>query len=201
MHSLFEGAVSLHRRIFNAVENFADNWLPGLAARFAFLAVLYLYFLNSARTKVEEGFLGFFNVSDAAYFQIALPAVEAAGFDVSQVSFFPWTPIVWAGTYAEFLLPLLIVIGLFTRLAALGMIGFIIVQSIVDITVHQVGAETAGAWFDRFSDGLIWDQRTLWAFLLGYLVLKGAGAVSMDWALWRWWHSSPETPPHAATVT
>ncbi|WP_265518557.1 DoxX family protein [Nitratireductor luteus] len=181
-----EKIAGLHHRVFTALEVGTERWLLGLAARFAFLAVLYFYFLNSARTKVGEGLLGFFNLSDSAYFQIALPAVEAAGFNVSNLAFLPWTPIVWAGTYAEFVLPLLIVLGLFTRLAALGMIGFIVVQSIVDITVHNVGAETAGAWFDRFSDGLIWDQRTLWAFLLAYLVIKGAGYISLDALLCRW---------------
>ena len=91
----------------------------------------------------------------------------------------------WLGTYSEFVLPLLIVVGLFTRLAALGMIGFVLVQSYVDIAVHKVGSQTAGAWFDRFSDGLIWDQRTLWVFLLLYLVVKGAGLISLDALLSR----------------
>ncbi|MFC5585215.1 DoxX family membrane protein [Nitratireductor kimnyeongensis] len=157
-----------------------DGWFLGLVARFSFLAVLYLYFLNSARTKVGDGFFGFFHIADGAYYQIALPAVEAAGGNVSAVSFIPWGLIVWLGTYSEFVLPLLIVLGLLTRIAALGMIGFVLVQSYVDIVVHNVGSETAGAWFDRFSDGLIWDQRTLWVFLLLYLAVKGAGLVSLD---------------------
>jgi putative oxidoreductase len=42
------------------------------------------------------------------------------------MSIFHWAVVV-AGTLAEFILPLLIVIGLFTRLAAFGMIGFVIV--------------------------------------------------------------------------
>ena len=175
----------LHARVFSTLERMLDGWFPGLAARFAFFAVLYFYFLNSARTKVGEDLFGFFSVADGAYYQIALPAVEAAGGDVSAVPFIPWGAIVWAGTYAEFVLPLLIVLGLFTRLAALGMIGFVLVQSYVDIAVHKVGAETAGAWFDRFSDGLIWDQRTLWVFLLLYLVVKGAGRISLDAVLGR----------------
>lgn len=183
---LIRNVAHLHHRVFAALETGTEGWLLGLGARFAFLAVLYFYFLSSARTKVGEGIAGFFNVADGAYFQIALPAVEAAGFDVSNVPFLPWTPVVWAGTYAEFVLPLLIVLGLFTRLAALGMIAFVVVQSVVDITVHDVGAETTGAWFDRFSDGLVWDQRTLWVFLLAYLVIKGAGYVSLDALLYRW---------------
>lgn len=182
--------VRLHATVFASLERAVEGWLPGLAARFSFLAVLYLYFLNSALTKVEPGTAGFFRIADGAYYQIALPAVEAAGGDVSDVAFLPWGLIVWAGTYAEFILPVLVVLGLFTRLAALGMVGFVLVQSYVDITVHQVGKETAGAWFDRFSDGLIFDQRTLWVFLLLYLAVKGAGALSLDAALARIWTGS-----------
>lgn len=174
-----------HDAVFGGIERAVENWLPGLAARFVFASTLLLYFLNSASTKVRDGLAGFFTVSDSAYYQIALPAVEAAGGDVSQVAFLPWGAIVWSGTYAEFVLPLLIVAGLLTRIAASGMIVFVFVQTLVDITVHRVGAETIGALFDRFPDGLIADQRLLWLFPLLYLVVKGAGAISLDALLSR----------------
>jgi putative oxidoreductase len=167
------------------VERSLGPWLPGLLARFVFASVLLFYFWNSARTKVGEGVTGFFTVTDNAYYQIALPAVEAAGGDVSQVGFLPWGLMVWAGTYAEFALPLLIVVGLWTRIAALGMAAFIVVQSVVDIVAHMVGSETAGSMFDRFSDGLIYDQRLLWLFVLAFLVLHGAGRISLDAILVR----------------
>ncbi len=180
------GAVARpHASVFAAVERGLDGWFLGLAARFTFASVLSLYFLNSFMTKVGHGFFGFFHIAPGAYYQIALPAVEAAGGDVGQVPFLPWGLIVVLGAYSEFLLPILIVLGLFTRIASLGMIAFIIVQSLTDIYVHQVGAKTAGAMFDRFSDGLIFDQRLLWGFVLAYLAVKGAGAVSLDWALAR----------------
>lgn len=166
--------------LFGTVERALDGWFLGLAARFVFAAVLWLYFLNSARTKVGDGVLGFFSISDNAYYQIALPAVDAAGGDVSQVAFVPWGLMVVMGTYGEFILPLLVVLGLFARIAALGMIAFIGVQTLVDVTVHQVGPETIGALFDRFPDGVIMDQRLLWVFPLVYVALKGAGAVSLD---------------------
>jgi putative oxidoreductase len=89
--------------------------------------------------------------------------------------------VVLAGTYAEFILPLLIVIGLFTRLASLGMIGFVIVQSLTDIYGHgATDGKTLGALFDRFPDAVILDQRLFWVFLLAVLVVKGAGALSVD---------------------
>jgi putative oxidoreductase len=90
-----------------------------------------------------------------------------------------------AGTYAEYILPLLIIIGFLTRLAAIGMIGFVVVQSIVDITGHGVGGADLGAWFDKASGALIMDQRTLWVFVLLVLVVRGAGPFSVDRLLKR----------------
>lgn len=177
MRPLMTSLIENGARVLEAA---GDRWLIGLAARLVFTSTLLLYFWNSARTKVGDGVTGFFSVSDNAYYQIALPAVEAAGGDVGQVAFWPWGLMVWAGTYAEFILPLLIVLGLGTRLAALGMIGFVSVQTIVDIVVHKVGSETIGTLFDRFPDGLIADQRLFWVFLFAVLVVKGAGAVSLD---------------------
>jgi len=171
---------AVHGRIFGAVEAKLDGWFLGLAARLVFAAVLAVYYLHSAATKVGEGVLGFFSIGDNAYFQILPSVVEAYGYDASQVPFFPYDLIVFAGTYAEFILPVLIVLGLFTRLAALGMIGFIVVQSYVDIAFHGVDAATIGTWFDRLPSAAILDQRALWVFLLVYLVVRGAGALSLD---------------------
>ncbi len=178
----------LHDAAFGALERALNGWFLGLAARFIFAAVLWIYFLNSARTKVGDGILGFFTIRDNAYYQIALPAVDAAGGDVSQVAFIPWGLMVFMGTYGEFILPLLVVLGLFARIAALGMIAFIGVQTLVDVTVHQVGPETIGALFDRFPDAVILDQRLLWVFPLVYVAVKGAGAVSLDTVAGRLWN-------------
>lgn len=177
--------IDLYGRSVGRAEAALDGWFLGLLARFVFAAVLLLYYLNSARTKVGDGIAGFFTIGDNAYFQILPSVVEAYGYDASQVPFFPWDIIVFAGTYAEFILPLLIVLGLFTRLAALGMIGFTLVQSYVDIVFHGVDAKTIGSWFDRLPDAVILDQRAFWVFLLVVLVVKGAGVVSLDWVLRR----------------
>jgi len=175
--------IDLYGRSVGRAEAALDGWFLGLLARFVFAAVLLIYYLNSAATKVGDGIAGFFAVGDNAYFQILPSVVEAYGYDASQVPFFPWDLIVVAGTYAEFLLPILIVLGLFTRLAAIGMIGFTLVQSTVDIAFHGVDAQTIGSWFDRLPDAAILDQRAFWVFLLLVLVVKGAGAVSLDWVL------------------
>ena len=102
------------------------------------------------------------------------------------MNLFQWAVVV-AGTIAEFVLPLLIVVGLLTRLAALGMIGFIVVQSLTDLYGHGgiEHAATVGAWFDRISDAAVLDQRAFWVLCLLILVFKGAGALSIDRGLFR----------------
>lgn len=179
--SLLATITSLWKEVTDSIEWLTAAWLPGLAARFVFLATLFGYYWNAALTKIDGSI---FELSTGAYAQIIPPIIEAAGYDKSAVAL-PWTALVYAGTYAEFVLPILLVIGLFGRLAAFGMIGFVIVQSYVDLTFHGVDAETAGAWFDRFPDSIIYDQRLLWLFPLIYLVLKGPGLVSVDALLGR----------------
>ncbi len=171
----------LHNGVFGSLQEGLEDWFLGFFARLVFAAVLFYYFFNSAMSKIGEGFLGFLTITDNAYFQILPSVVEQYGFDASQVPAFPYKLIVMAGTYGEIVLPILILIGLFTRLAALGMIGFVLVQSYVDITFHGADEKTIGAWFDRLSDSVILDQRALWVFLLVYLVIRGAGAISLDY--------------------
>lgn len=163
-------------RCTSIIETATQGWFTGLAARFVFLAVLLPYYLNSAMTKVGEGVFGFLTPTAGAFAQILPPIAERYVYDTSAIPFFPWHLIVIAGTVAEIVLPVLIVVGLFTRLSALGMIGFVIVQTIVDLAFH--GAE-AGAWFDRLSADLL-DQRLLWVLPLLLLVAHGPGRLSLD---------------------
>lgn len=157
------------------------DWLLPTLARFLFAAILLVYLLNSGLTKLGPGISGLWTPSTGAYAQIWPRALEAAGYDTDAMNLFHYLVVV-AGTWAEFILPALIVIGLFTRLAALGMIGFVTVQSLTDIYGHGLSSEI-GAWFDRFPDSIILDQRALWVFLLVVLVIKGGGPLSFDHAL------------------
>ena len=173
----------LHDALFRWIEARFGPVLP-LLARLSFAGVLLVYFWNSARTKLGDGLFGFLVPSNGAYIQIFPRAMEAAGYDASTLSVFH-TGVVVAGMWAEFALPLLIVVGLLTRLAALGMAGFIVVQSLTDVYGHSVGGDDLGRWFDAASGSLILDQRALWLVLLAILVLRGAGAVSVDRVLGR----------------
>ena len=176
--------ITRYRSITDRLEQ--AEWLLPTLARFLFAAVLLMYFWVSGLTKLGDGFAGVFSPSVGAYAQIFPRVMEAAGWDTSQLALWHKLVVV-SGTWAEFILPLLIVIGLFTRLAALGMIAFIAVQTLTDLYGHNAWNDPAvlGAWFDRFGDGIIMDQRALWVFLLLVIVVKGAGPISFDRALRR----------------
>jgi putative oxidoreductase len=157
------------------------DWVLASFARLVFAAVFLVYFWNSAATKLGGSVSGLVQPSFNAFAQIFPRAAEAVSYDISQASVFQKL-VILTGTWAEFILPALIVLGLLTRLAALGMIGFVIVQSVTDVVGH--GTET-GAWFDNAADGVILDQRALWLVLLLVLVFKGAGKLSLDRVLLR----------------
>ena len=107
--------------------------------------------------------------------------MEAFGYDPSQFGLFRYL-VVLMGVLSEFLIPLMITIGLLTRYAALGMIAFIAVQTATDLFGHGVLEDptTLGKWFDRSSSSVIMDQRLLWLFVLFYLVRHGGGVLSLD---------------------
>lgn len=176
--------ISLHNSVFGRLER--ADWLLPSVARFLFAAIFLFYYWVSGLTKLGDGVLGVFKPSTGAYAQIFPRAMEAANYDAGQLSAFHWL-VVMAGTWAEFLLPLLIVIGLLTRLSALGMIGFVVLQTLTDLYGHGVIEEpkTVGAWFDKVPDAVIFDQRALWVFLLLVIVVKGAGPLSVDRVLAR----------------
>lgn len=180
MSSLINILIRLHAGFFGALERLTNGWFLGLAARFVFAGVLLVYFINSALTKLGDGPLGFLSPSDGAYAQILPGLMEQVSYDTSQIAFFPYGLIVLLGTWGEFILPVLVTIGLFTRISSLGMIIFVIVMTYVDITGHHIDAATIGALFDGNPGSIIADQRLMWVFVLLVPVLKGPGFVSVD---------------------
>lgn len=105
-------------------------------------------FFLSGRTKVE----GLFHIKDATYqlfeYEYALPLIP------------PETAAQMA-TVAEHLFPLLLVLGLSTRLSALALLGM---TAVIQIFVYP------NAWPTHLS----------WAALLLPLAARGAGAFSLD---------------------
>jgi putative oxidoreductase len=133
---------------WNALADRLERWialdLVLLASRIGIGAV----FFQSGRTKVE----GLLSVTDGAVGlfrdEYRLPLVEPA-------------LAAHAAAYAEHLLPLLLVLGLGTRLAALGLLGMTLV---IQVFVYP------DAWPTHLS----------WAAPLLLLAGRGGGLVSVD---------------------
>lgn len=178
--------IKIHDSFFDWVEAKVAPWLLPTLARFTFAATLLIYFWGSAQTKLGDGLFGLFMPTAGAYAQIFPRAMEAVVYDVSQLGLIHWAVVV-AGTVAELALPLLIVLGLMTRLSAVAMIGFVVVQSLTDLYGHGGIADpaTVGAWFDGIADAKILDQRLYWLLLLLIIAVLGAGPVAFDRVLRR----------------
>lgn len=159
----------------------APALMPTLA-RLVFAGVLFVYYWNSALTKLRDGL---FSPSAGAFAQIYPKAAEALSYDVSRATDLQ-KAVVLAGTWGELVLPVLLVLGLFTRPAALGMVVFVALQTLTDVHGHGTDPKTLGAWFDGNPGSAIWDQRALWVVLLLVLVFRGGGPLALDRVISRW---------------
>ena len=139
------------RKPWNAIadrlEALVSHGLLSLAARFGIGAVFFL----SGRTKVE----GILTVSDSAYTLFR---------EEYKVPLLPPEFAAHMATYAEHLLPVLLVLGLFTRLSALGLLGM---TAVIQFFVYPAA----------------WPTHLTWAVALLYLAGRGAGPLSLDRAL------------------
>ncbi len=124
-----------------------SHGLLALAARGSLAAIFFL----SGRTKVD----GLLTVNDSAY---ALFREEY------KVPLVPPEFAAHMATYAEHLFPILLVLGLCTRLSALALLGM---TAVIQIFVYP------DAWPTHLS----------WAALMLYLIGRGAGPLSIDRAI------------------
>ena len=131
-------------KIANRLETLVSHDLIALAARFGVGAI----FFYSGRTKVD----GLLTVNENAvtlfqedYKLPLLPSELAAHL----------------AAYAEHLLPLLLALGLATRLSALGLLAM---TAVIQIFVYPAA----------------WPTHLTWAAALLYLAGRGGGALSLD---------------------
>lgn len=133
----------------------ATSWLSGRVPESLVLlfvrVVLGGVFWRSGQTKVEQG--TWFTLTDATR---ALFSSEYAGV--------PLPPEIAAplANAAEHILPALLLAGLFTRGAALGLLGMTLT---IQIFVYP------DAW---------WPEHSLWAALALILIVRGGGLLSAD---------------------
>ena len=118
--------------------------------------VLAGIFWRSGRTKVAED--SWFTISDTTYF---LFQEEYAGVPL------PSDFAAVMATVAEHAFPILLVIGLFTRLSAFSLL---VMTLVIQIFVYPE------AW---------WSVHSLWAALALILIVRGGGAISLDALLTR----------------
>ncbi|WP_339870696.1 DoxX family protein [uncultured Brevundimonas sp.] len=143
------GITALFARFTALVETLIPPWLLGLVVRFGIASVFFL----SGRTKVD----GVLHITDGTYYLFA---------EEYRVPLIPSAIAAHLATWAEHLFPILLVLGLATRLSALGLLGMtLVIQTFV----------YPGAWATHLT----------WAGLLLYLVRYGAGPVSVDRLLRR----------------
>lgn len=131
-------------RLTDAAAWLTPHSLLALVNRIALAGIFWL----SARTKVE----GWFTISDSAY---------ALFRDEYRLPVLPPDLAAQMATVAEHVFPVLLVLGLLTRLSALALLGMTLV---IQVFVYP------DAWPTHLS----------WAGLMLYLVGRGAGSVSLD---------------------
>lgn len=133
---------------WNHVAERTEAWLGAgliaLAGRFGIAGV----FLQSGRTKVD----GWLTVTDSTVYlfreEYKLPFIDPA-------------LAAHLAAYAEHLFPLLLILGLTTRLAALALLGM---TAVIEVFVYPDA----------------WPTHLTWAAVLLYLLARGGGRVSVD---------------------
>ena len=143
-----KAAAPLWRAPFSSMASIAGGLLPSslllLVQRLGIAAVFFM----SGRTKVD----GWLTVNDTAFelfrSEYALPLVKPEF-------------AAYAATYSEHLFPLLLVLGLFTRVSATALL---VMTAIIEIFVYP------DAWPTHLS----------WAGLLLPLIAVGGGKISLD---------------------
>lgn len=118
--------------------------LLALMARFGIAGIFFM----SGRTKVD----GLLTVTDGTYTLFR---------DEYKVPLVPTELAAHLATYAEHLFPLLLVLGLFTRLSALALLGM---TAVIQLFVYPDA----------------WPTHLTWAMVLLYLVGRGGGSLSLD---------------------
>lgn len=142
--------IALYDKAIAIVSGKFSEGITLLLTRFALAGI----FWRSARTKVEEG--TWLTMSDTTVFlfqeEYGMPFPEITGL---------------IATYAEHFLPLLVIIGLFTRIGAAGLL---VMTMVIQLFVYP------DAW---------WGVHIIWVALALILITRGAGPFSIDTLLTR----------------
>lgn len=145
-------------RLLEAGRSLAERIPYSLIALIARIAVANVFW-RSGQTKVEG-----FHIREATFFLFR---------DEYKVPLLPPDLEAYLATAAEHVFPVLLVIGLASRLSAVGLFGMtMVIQLFV------------------FPDG--WPEHILWIGLLLLIIARGPGALSLDHLLWTRLHPDRE---------
>ena len=162
-----------HQHVFALARRYlAGDALP-LLARLALAGVFWRSLLTKVETVKLFTWTELINNFPVEHARMRLPdfplTLRPAALHQFETDFvLPLVPpgiAVWVATLAEFVLPILLLLGLATRLSALALIGMTLV---IQIFVFP------DAW---------WPTHALWIVIAGYIALNGPGRASVDhWA-------------------
>ena len=134
----------LWQKITLQLENF-----PAPDLNVFFRVMVAKIFYDSSRTKVDDGFLGLSDTTIMLFEEeYALPLL-------------PPEVAAHLALYAETFLPILLILGLATRISAAGLLAMTLV---IQVFVYPSS----------------WTDHLIWAVMLSFLVLRGAGGISLD---------------------
>jgi putative oxidoreductase len=132
------------------VASMSAPWIDAIMLLFVRISLAGIFW-RSGRTKVDEG--SWLSVSETAIFLfeeeykgVPLPPEFAA----------------YMATYAEHLFPVLLVVGLFTRLSALALL---VMTMVIQIFVYPE------AW---------WSVHMIWVAMALVLIVRGGGSLSLE---------------------
>ncbi|MEN0653863.1 MULTISPECIES: DoxX family protein [Hyphobacterium] len=163
-------AARLHTMVFAAAERIVSHDAIAFFFRLTIAGVFWRSLLTKVQTFGLLGYTELINDFPVQRYHVKLPvlpldlrpAVIGQFENDFALPLIPGEVAAWLATLAEFTLPILIVLGVFTRLSALGLLAMTLV---IQIFVFP------GAW---------WSAHALWAALLIYLIMRGGGAWSLD---------------------
>ncbi|MEW7975330.1 MAG: DoxX family protein [Candidatus Thiodiazotropha endolucinida] len=137
------------QRLFDFIGKSIPEWGIALLARGA---IAYTFW-SSGRSKVS----GFLDISDSTFLlfehEYGVPLI-------------PPNIAAHMATYAEHFFPILLVLGLFTRFAALSLL---IMTAVIQLFVYPDA----------------WNVHMWWALAMLYLIRHGGGLVSLDRLIWK----------------
>jgi putative oxidoreductase len=143
----------------------ACSFIPYALVALALRLVMARVFFLDGQTRIDGPRVPL-NVQDFN-FSLILPAqvkAETFGVFLSQYAALPVPPVLaaYAVSYAEFILPIMLVLGFGTRFAALGLL---VMTALIQIYVMPQA---------------LWSVHVYWASILLVLLSMGAGQISVD---------------------